>query len=74
MTKLSPDLANPTRELAQNLSNAVEEHWKALERLVGHIKGKQYEGLGYRMPYCLKIQTMLKMQITGNAFHPVCTQ
>ena len=37
MTKTSPDLANPARELAQHLSNPGEEHWKALERLVGHM-------------------------------------
>ena len=40
MTKLAPDLANPARELAQHLSNPGDEHWKALERLVGHIKAK----------------------------------
>ncbi|KAI2492351.1 GAG-pre-integrase domain [Fragilaria crotonensis] len=50
MTKLAPDIANPARELAQHLSNPGHEHWKALERLVGHIKMKPYEGLVYRRP------------------------
>ncbi len=50
MTKLAPDLTNPARELAQHLSNPGEEHWKAHERLVGHIKSKVYEGLTYRKP------------------------
>jgi hypothetical protein len=50
MTKLAPDLANPARELAQHLSNPGEEHWKALERMVGYIKAKHYEGLIYRKP------------------------
>ena len=50
MTKLAPDLANPARELAQHLSNPGDEHWKALERLVGHIKARYYEGLTYRKP------------------------
>jgi hypothetical protein len=50
MTKLAQDLANPAREFAQHLLNPGEEHWKALERLVGHIKSKVYEGLTYRRP------------------------
>ena len=50
MTKLAPDLANPARELAQHLSNPGEEHWKALERLVGYIKARYYDGLTYRSP------------------------
>jgi hypothetical protein len=50
MTKLAPDLANPARELAQHLSNPGEEHWKSLERMVGYIKAKHYEGLIYRKP------------------------
>jgi hypothetical protein len=50
MTKVAPDLANPARELAQHLSNPGEEQWKALERLVGHIKARYYEGLTYRKP------------------------
>ena len=48
MTKLAPDLANLARELAQHLSNPGEEHWKSLERMVGYIKAKHYEGLIYR--------------------------
>ena len=41
MTKLAPDLANPPQELAEHLSNPPgKEHWKALERLVGHIKAR----------------------------------
>ena len=35
VTKLAPDLANPARDLAQNLPNPGEEHWKALERIGG---------------------------------------
>jgi hypothetical protein len=36
--------------LAQHLSNPGEEHWKALERLVGKIKARYYDGLTYRSP------------------------
>jgi hypothetical protein len=50
MTKLAPDLANPARELAQHLSNPGEQHWKALDRLVGYIKAKKFDGLTYRKP------------------------
>jgi Reverse transcriptase (RNA-dependent DNA polymerase)/Zinc knuckle len=50
MTKLAPDLANPARELAQHLSNPGEQHWKALERLIGYVKAKKFDGLVYRKP------------------------
>ena len=48
MTKLAPDLANQAQELPQHLSNPGEQHWKALERLVGHTRAtKHYKGLTY---------------------------
>jgi hypothetical protein len=47
MTKLAPDLANPAPELPHHLSNPGEQHWKALERLVGCIRAKHYKGLTY---------------------------
>ena len=49
-TKLAPDLANAARELAQHLSNPGDDHWKALDRMVGHIKQRPYDGLTYRRP------------------------
>jgi hypothetical protein len=50
ITKLASDLANPAQELAQHLSKPGEEHWKSLEKMVGYIKAKHYEGLIYRKP------------------------
>jgi hypothetical protein len=47
-TKLAPDLANGAQELAQHVSNPGEDHWKALDRMVGHIKLRPYVGHTYR--------------------------
>jgi hypothetical protein len=48
--KLGPDITNASRELAQHLANPGKEHWTALERTVGNIKAKLYEGLIFRKP------------------------
>jgi hypothetical protein len=36
-TKIAPHICNAVRELACQLSNPGEEHWKALERCVGYL-------------------------------------
>ena len=38
-TKVCPKIVNATRELATHMSNPGEEHWKAMEHLVGYIRG-----------------------------------
>jgi Reverse transcriptase (RNA-dependent DNA polymerase) len=53
-TKIAPDVCNAARELAQHLSSPGEEHWKAMERVVGYIKAEHYEGLVYRKPKALR--------------------
>jgi hypothetical protein len=42
--KVSPDMNNAARELAQFLSNPGPEHWKALARSVGYIKANHFKG------------------------------
>ena len=39
-TKVGPDVKNAARELAVHMSHPETEHWKALGRLIGYIKGK----------------------------------
>ncbi|KAI2509134.1 GAG-pre-integrase domain [Fragilaria crotonensis] len=65
-TKLAPDLANAARELAQHLSNPGEDHWKALDRMVGHIKLRPYEGLTYRRPKELRPISMVDSDYAKN--------
>ena len=49
-TKISPEIANSIRNLAQHMINPGIQHWKALERLVGYIKGKETHELILRKP------------------------
>ena len=65
-TKLAPDLGNAARDLAQHLSNPGEEHWKALDRMVGHIKMRPYEGLIYSRPKELRPISMVDSDYAEN--------
>ena len=38
-TKIAPPMSNAVRELSSHMSNPSEEHWKAMERTVGYLKG-----------------------------------
>jgi hypothetical protein len=49
-TKVGPDLANATRELASHMSNPDAEHWKALERCVGYLSKWEDSPLTFRAP------------------------
>ncbi|KAI2496764.1 GAG-pre-integrase domain [Fragilaria crotonensis] len=53
-------------ELAQHLSNPGEDHWKALDRMVGHIKLRPYEGLTYRRPKELRPISMVDSDYAKN--------
>ena len=44
-TKVAPELANATRELATHLDNPGIEHWTKLERAVGYVTKTQDIGL-----------------------------
>ena len=50
MTKIAPDLSNAARELSAHLASPGKEHWKALERCVGYMANKAFEGLKFRKP------------------------
>ena len=53
-TKVVPDVANATRELALNMSNPGTEHWKELGRFLGYLKGKDTKGIFIRNPKVMK--------------------
>ena len=42
-TKLGPDVENAARELAVYMSYTGPENCKALEHMIGYIKGKKYK-------------------------------
>lgn len=41
--KTIPDCANAIRELSSHLESPGEEHWKALDRLVGYLKANSHD-------------------------------
>ena len=53
-TKVGPDMANAARELAVHMSHPGLEHWKALGRLIGYLKGKYIKGIVIKQPEVLK--------------------
>ena len=54
-TKVGPDVANASRELAVHISHPGPEHWKALGRLIGYLKGRDTKGIIIRKPKVLKV-------------------
>ena len=51
--KIGPDCANSVRDLAHHMSNPGSMQWKAMERIVGYLKGKRLHGLIFRKPEAL---------------------
>ena len=54
-TKVRPDVANATRDLAVHMSHPGPEHLKALGRLIGYIKVKYMKVIIIRKPKVLKV-------------------
>ena len=75
VVKVAPDCANATRDLARYMKNPGPEHWKAMERIVGYLKGKKLHGLIMRRPNDLKVidycdasyatDTVLRRSVSG---------
>ena len=53
-TKVVPDVGNLARQLAVHMSYPGPEHWKALGRFIGYLKGKQAKGNIVRKPKVFK--------------------
>ena len=49
-TKISPDCSNAVRELSQHMSNPGEQHWKALDRIIGYVSNKKNNQIIYNSP------------------------
>ncbi|MGB2452939.1 MAG: reverse transcriptase domain-containing protein, partial [Candidatus Poseidoniaceae archaeon] len=49
-TKICPKIGAAVRALSAHMSNPSQEHWKAMDRLVGYIKGMNLKGIYYLEP------------------------
>jgi len=56
-TKIAPECCNAARELSQYVSGPTEEHWRAMRRMVGYLKGKEKHELILRKPKTMEIVT-----------------
>jgi len=54
-TKLAPKLGNATRVLSGFMSNPGPEHWTALGRVMGYVKGTNMNGITYIEPNSFKV-------------------
>jgi len=54
MTKDVPDISNAVQELAGQMIKPTIEHWKALDRAVGYVSHKPYQGLVLKKPKSFK--------------------
>jgi len=54
MTKVSPEIANPVRELSGQMIKPNDVHWKAVERVVGYVVSEPHQGLIFHEPKNLK--------------------
>ena len=54
-TKIAPECANAARELAQHMASPTEPHWKAMDRFIGYLKGKEQHQFVYNRPRELRV-------------------
>ena len=49
-TKVCPTIGAPTRALSSHMLNPGQQHWNAMKRLIGYIKGTELKGIRYLQP------------------------
>ena len=57
-TKIGPKQANAVRDLSRHMSNPGEEHWKAMNRVIGYMKGLKLKGMIMTKPVELRIASL----------------
>ena len=57
-TKIGPKQANAVRDLSRHMSNPGEDHWKAMKRAVGFVKGMKLKGIKMSKPVELRMATL----------------
>ena len=58
-TKVGPKICNQVRDLARHMSNPGEQHWVALGRLIGYLKGMKLKGMILRKPVELRTVSLV---------------
>ena len=53
-SKISPEYANASRELARHMHNLNKDHWEEMEKMIGYLKGKENHQIRYRTPTEMK--------------------
>ena len=64
--KMGVECNNSTRELSRFMQNPGPEHWKALERYCGYLKGIPFDRLRYRAPEQLRSVTYFDSNFAQN--------
>lgn len=65
--KVSPVCANACRELSQHLENPGDDHWTAVERLLGYLRAdKVNRTLKMRAPTKLRVQDVVDSSFADN--------
>ena len=55
VSKVSPECSFATGQLARHMHNPGEQHWEAMKRIIGYLKGKQKHELVITTPTNLRI-------------------
>ena len=55
VTKIAPECSYAINQLARHMHNPGQAHWRAMERFVGYLKGKERHELVIRRPTELKV-------------------
>ena len=58
-TKVGPKICNQVRDLARHMANPGIEHWTALGRLVGFMKGMESKGMRLSKPVDLRTVSLV---------------
>ena len=54
-TKIAPECAFSVGQLARHMQNPNKDHWKAVDRIVGYLRGKEKHSLIMREPKEMRI-------------------
>ena len=59
VSKISPECSFATGQLARNMHNPGEQHWEAMKRIIGYIKGKKRHELTIIRPKNLRVTSFV---------------